>query len=78
MGVTIRGMATRKNRPSTGSAKIDRVRVGRNINVWINPVLGALFDEQLKESRRTLTAEIEVALEHYLASLGKWPPKARG
>lgn len=40
----------------------------------INPALGAALDLKLSRSRRSLTAELELALEAWLAADGLWPP----
>lgn len=40
--------------------------------VRIRPSLGAAFDELLKRTRRTATAEVELMLEKFLADAGLW------
>ena len=52
----------------------ERVRSGKNLNVWINPELRDALDELRKDTRRSLTSEVELALEEYLEKHGKWPP----
>lgn len=44
----------------------------------IKKALKELLDAVAEENRRTPSAEVEIALERYFESLGKWPlPKPR-
>lgn len=40
----------------------------------VAPELGAAFDELVRRTRRTVTAELTIALEEYLSRNGLWPP----
>lgn len=60
-----------KGRPATGRRK------GKNLNVWIDSALRAIMNELADESRRPLRSEVELALEQYAASKGKWPPEPK-
>jgi hypothetical protein len=55
-------------------ATSNRVRLGRNINVWISDELFEAFDTLRMKNRRTVKAEVEVILEKHLAEHGLWPP----
>jgi len=53
-----------------------RVRVGRNLNVWLPEPLMQALERYVNESRpRTdKTAVAEVAVEEFLTTRGYWPP----
>jgi hypothetical protein len=54
-----------------------RHRSGKNLNVWLRDELVDAFEDVRKESRRSKTAELELALEAYLKSLGRVVPPRR-
>lgn len=61
------GMAKRKHADDEA-----RPRSGKNLNVWIRPDLRDALDRLVEDSRRSLTAEVELALEAYLSQAGYW------
>jgi hypothetical protein len=62
----------RKKRPMESTHQ--RVRLGKNINVWVTDDLYQAFETLRARNRRTVKAEIEVILEKHLAEHGLWPP----
>ncbi len=48
-------------------------RTGRTLGLVINPDLRVALELAIKRTRRTLTAEVEVALEEHLKTMGLWP-----
>ena len=72
------GMATNNDQPK----KIGRPRHGVNpkspMTVRLPPEMLDAIAKQLAESRRTLSVEVQIALEEYLTKHGKWPPKKAG
>lgn len=50
-----------------------RVREGYNFNIWISDELGAAFEQLLKKTRRTKTAEVELMIEEACGKAGLWP-----
>jgi len=53
-------------------------RSGKALNVWIDEELRDALDELLGQTRRSLTAEVSIALEEHLKKNGLWPrPAAR-
>ncbi len=55
-----------------------RVRVGYSINVWVGAEHGAAFEELLRRTRRTKTAELELMIEKVCGEAGLWPPPKPG
>ena len=53
-------------------------RNGRSIQVWLPHSLYDALDAQLAESRRSITAEVTIALENHLKQSGLWPPAGDG
>jgi hypothetical protein len=51
-----------------------RPRPGASLQAYINPLLDQQLRAAASRSRRTLTAELELALETYLGQIGLWPP----
>lgn len=49
-------------------------RTGKPINVWVDRELFDAFELYCRKNRRTKTAEIEIALEERLKSVGMWSP----
>ena len=47
-------------------------RSGKPINVWLHNELFDAFELYCRKNRRTKTAEIEIALEDRLKSVGMW------
>lgn len=50
------------------------VRQGVPVTVWLNDQLMAMLERHRQHTRRTRTAEIEIALEEMLKTEGLWPP----
>lgn len=68
-------MAKRKPKPSDEpSAKPTSARAGKTLFVYLDPPLRDALDALLQESRRSLTAEVSLALEAHLQKAGFWPP----
>jgi hypothetical protein len=63
-------MAKKQKRPTTP-------RDGYNVNVWINPAVGAVVENDIHTSRLKVskTAIVELALIEYYERQGKWPAK---
>lgn len=70
--VTIPGMAKDKKKLNAPKNR----KPAYLIYARIKPSLGAAFDELLKRTRRTITAELEVILEKHLSQEGLWSPAA--
>ena len=75
----MRTMTKKRGRPvqQTTRNSPPRERVGRNINIWLEPELGEALDAylgslRLRPSTKTV---VEVAIKDYLAAQGFWPPK---
>lgn len=66
-------MAKRKPKEDQGG----KPRSGKNLNVWIAPEIRDALDSLVEESRRSLTAEVELALEEWLRQQGHWPPPSK-
>jgi hypothetical protein len=49
-------------------------RSGVPLNVNIPPALRAALDKLTERTRRTITAEVEIALEFHCGKEGLWPP----
>ena len=61
--------------PSVGQpGPTTRQRGGKALNVWIRTELRDALDTLVGRSRRSLTAEVSLALEEYLTQEGLWPP----
>lgn len=70
-------VATRSKQtdPQPEPAKKKARRTGKSLHVWINPSLRDTLDRMAERSRRSVTTEVEIALEEYLAKQGLWPSK---
>jgi hypothetical protein len=55
-------------------SKKNAPRSGKPLNVWIGAPLRDALDAMIAKSRRSLTSEVSIALEEYLAKQGFWPP----
>jgi predicted transcriptional regulator len=60
-----------RQKPEEKRAKPNRQ--GKPLNVWLDDDLRNALDEMVKRSRRSITAEVSIALEEYLAKQGLWP-----
>lgn len=69
-------MAKRKPKPGESSKPPRKPpqRSGKPLNVWLESELRDALDALLAKSRRSLTAEVSIALEEYLTRQGLWPP----
>ncbi len=70
--VTTIGDMPKRPRRSSGGSKPKRV--GKTIHVWVPAQLRDQVDELLKQTRRDLTTEVQIALEKHLANHRLWPP----
>ncbi len=54
-----------------------RKRIGRNVNVYIDPRIGKVLDKYVEDAlpRTTVTAVIEKALLKLFEAENKWPPR---
>lgn len=48
-------------------------RSGVTLTVYTSPVLRAALESALAKTRRSITAEVTLALEKHLQELGAWP-----
>lgn len=53
-------------------------RTGKSLHVYIDPALRDAMELLVRQSRRSLTTEVEIALENHLSAAGLWPPPAPG
>lgn len=67
-------MAIPRKKKKMSTATKPRVRIGRNIHVWIAEELFDAFETLRAKTRLTTKAQIEVILEQFLAKEGLWPP----
>ncbi len=67
-------MATPPHKADSDTTPQKRVRVGYSLNVWVSDEHGAVFEELLRRSRRTKTAEVELMIEQIAGQAGLWPP----
>jgi hypothetical protein len=58
--------------PEATAKKPKRVRL--SLHVYVPPPLRHAIEEAAERNRRSLTAELEIALEKHLKELGLWPP----
>jgi hypothetical protein len=58
--------------PRRETASPKRIRVGRNVNAWLNPSIGAALDAYLEvtEPRTSATATVELSLKEFLIRRG--------
>ncbi len=63
-------MATKRRRNSETEDRHKHKPLGLRLNVRVMNAMRQLAEK----NRRTLTAEMEIALEKYLAEAGLWPP----
>jgi hypothetical protein len=73
-------MTEPKRRPKKGGKPPRKPpqRSGKPLNVWIQDELRDALDELLGQTRRSLTAEVSIALEEHLKKAGLWPPPDTG
>ena len=70
--VTILSIMT-KRRPKSDRPK--PVRTGVSLHVYIDPTLRDAMDGLVSRTRRSLTTEVEIAIENHLKAEGLWPPR---
>ena len=69
------GKSKKSDASTKPAAPDERVRDGRNLNVWLPQELMDAFDAlRAEKTRRTKTAEVTVMFEEYLRAQGFWPP----
>lgn len=64
--------------PKAEAGTLDPYRSGLSLHVYLKPVLRRTIEAAAEKNRRSLTSEVEIALERYLQAEGLWPPAAEG
>jgi hypothetical protein len=64
----------RRNVPGSEKPKVNRS--GVSLHVYIDPTLRKAVNNLLEKTRRSLTSEVEIALEKRLTEEGMWPPQS--
>jgi hypothetical protein len=72
-------MTERSSKPKKGGSTRRKPpqRTGKPLNVWLQEELRDALDELLGQTRRSLTAEVSIALEEHLKKHGLWPRPPR-
>jgi hypothetical protein len=61
-------------RRERGQPDLACTRLRLSLHVYVPPPLRRAIEEAAERNRRSLTAELEIALEKHLKELGLWPP----
>jgi hypothetical protein len=67
-----------RKRPKPDAGKAPQARTGLPLHVYLEPALRQALDQLAARSRRSVTAEVSIALENHLKEAGLWPPAAKG
>ena len=67
----------RPKKPKGASGGKPSPRSGKPLHIWIDEDLRAAVDRLLEQTRRSLTAEVSIALEKHLKEHGLWPPPTK-
>jgi hypothetical protein len=70
-----RGKNNKGSKPAGDAESKKGKRTGVSLHVYIGPALREAMDKLIERDRRSLTTEVEMALENHLKEKGLWPPK---